>query len=111
MKPSYEEVVNGFTFDLSDIEKKEIYAAVIEAYDNGHTEGYDQGHDKWTADAIEDLAEPEVNEEQIGVAYVVEQFDTVTTFEEFRTKYLELVRLNLTYTPPLGMPSLFKKKH
>ena len=111
MKPTFEEVVNGFTFDLSDIEKKEIYAAVIMAYDDGHSEGYDQGHDKGVADALEDLEEPEINEERIGVAYVVEQFDTVTTFEEFRTKYLEQVRLNLTYTPPMGLPTLFKKKN
>lgn len=116
MKPTFEEVANGFTFDLSDIQKKDIYAMVHQSYDDGYSEGYERGHDRGFESATEDLPEPEVNEEQIGVAYVVEEFDSVTTFEEFRTKYLELVRLNLTYIPPLGLHKsggqlLFKAKN
>lgn len=79
--------------DITDGLNTDIRQLVLDSYDLGHEEGYQQG-----VDEIDDNYR-----EKIGVEYAVEAFKECKTLEDFQDKQRELTNLACTFMPTLGL--------
>lgn len=113
MKPNKESVQQALPFlsylaDKATDETIAFTALVFDSgYEKGREKGYEDGKSEGYDEAITDMNE---SDEKVGVRYVVEAFEDVTTFDEFKAKYLEMVRIKPKLYSPNWSHIIFRKQ-